>query len=366
VTRKPQESPAIEVRTLRDGGQTPRAIAAELASFIEAASRTLDIAIYDLKLGAETAAIVSEAVRGAAARGVAVRIAYNVDHDRPIAVPPPPRPDVDLIAQLGVPTVQVPGTPDLMHHKYVVRDRRTVLTGSTNWTDDSWSREENLIATVVSPEVAAAFGLDFEQLWRSHRVAGSGDVDPQPLRVAAATVRTWFCPEHGTELAHRIARAIGRARERVRIASPVITSGPILGTLAEVAADGKVDVAGVVDATQIEEVYGQWRAKEQTRWKLGSLADVLKSAPFTGKRSTPYSPDSVHDYMHAKATVVDDTAFLGSFNLSHSGEMNAENVLEIEDASTCALLAAFIDEIRGAYPAAPLPREPDGGPASAN
>ena len=146
-------------------------------------------------------------------------------------------------------------------------------------------------------------------------------------------------------------RRSGSARRRVRIASPVITSGPILGTLAEVAADGKVDVAGVVDATQIEEVYGQWRAQGAARrWKLTSLAQVFGYADFTGKRSTPYRPGSVHDYMHAKVTVADDVAFVGSFNLSHSGEMNAENVLEIGDAALCERLGAFIDEVRGRYP----------------
>ena len=35
--------------------------------------------------------------------------------------------------------------------------------------------------------------------------------------------------------------------------------------------------------------------------------------------------------MHAKVTVADDVVFLGSFNLSRSGEENAENVLEIAD-----------------------------------
>ena len=35
--------------------------------------------------------------------------------------------------------------------------------------------------------------------------------------------------------------------------------------------------------------------------------------------------------MHAKLTVADDTVFLGSFNLSRSGEQNAENMLEIRD-----------------------------------
>ena len=62
---------------------------------------------------------------------------------------------------------------------------------------------------------------------------------------------------------------------------------------------------------------------------------VFERAPFSGKPSTPYGPGTIHDYMHAKVTVCDDIVFAGSFNLSHSGEQNAENVLEIHDASGC-------------------------------
>ena len=65
-------------------------------------------------------------------------------------------------------------------------------------------------------------------------------------------------------------------------------------------------------------------------------------------------PGSVHDYMHVKVTVADDTAFVGSFNLSHSGELNAENVLEIADHALADRLAAFIDDIRSRYPAVEL------------
>ena len=43
-----------------------------------------------------------------------------------------------------------------MHHKYVVRDREAVWTGSMNWSQDSWSRQENVIAIVRSPELAHA------------------------------------------------------------------------------------------------------------------------------------------------------------------------------------------------------------------
>jgi phosphatidylserine/phosphatidylglycerophosphate/cardiolipin synthase-like enzyme len=54
--------------------------------------------------------------------------------------------------------------------------------------------------------------------------------------------------------------------------------------------------------------------------------------------------------MHAKLTVIDDRIFTGSYNLSRSGERNAENVLEIEDAALAERLAAYVDEVRARYP----------------
>jgi phosphatidylserine/phosphatidylglycerophosphate/cardiolipin synthase-like enzyme len=292
---------------------------------------------------------VEAALAGAAARGVAVRLAYNVDADaRDAPVPPPPRTEPGLVESLPFPTAAIPGVPDLMHHKYVVRDGAAVWTGSTNWTADSWTREENVIVTVDSPPLAARYLADFEQLWSTRDVEKTGRVDSAP--VDASGIRTWFCPGRGEKLAHRIAKAIGTARQRVRIASPVLSSGPILGTLAQVASDGRVDLAGVVDQTQVREVLHQWHENGNATWKEPLLRTALTRAPFSGKRSTPYRPAAVHDYMHAKVTVADDVVFVGSFNLSHSGEQNAENVLEIPDAALADRLAAFVDEIRGRYP----------------
>ena len=116
-----------------------------------AAQRSLDLAQYDFHLREDTAAVVGGALREAHRRGVAVRIIYNVDHANPIPVPPPPEPDAQLIASLGVPAKAIAGVPDLMHHKFVVRDGESVWTGSTNWTDDSWARQENVVVTVDSP-----------------------------------------------------------------------------------------------------------------------------------------------------------------------------------------------------------------------
>ncbi len=337
----------IQIRTLADGAQAPVEIARLLASFLERAEKTLDLALYDVNLADETEQIVLGTLRAAAERGVRVRLLYNVD-DRPHGhvIPPPPKTRPDEIEALPIATCGIPGWPDLMHHKYVVRDRAAVWTGSTNWTEDSWSREENLIAVVDASAIADRYAEDFEQLWRTKRVRRSGKVSP----AAVAGVRAWFSPKRGGRLAHRIADAIASAERRVRIASPLITSGPILGTLADVVADGAVDLAGVVDNTQVNQVLAQWAANPIKTWKAPTLRTVLSAASFSGKRSTPYAPGAVHDYMHAKVTVCDDTAFVGSFNLSHSGESNAENVLEIEDAALADRLAAYIDDVRGRYP----------------
>jgi phosphatidylserine/phosphatidylglycerophosphate/cardiolipin synthase-like enzyme len=285
---------------------------------------------------------------------VAIRLAYNVDHAQAVPVPPPPQTVPDIVEALPFPTAAIPGVPDLMHHKYVVRDAASVWTGSTNWTADSWTREENVIVTADSAELAARYRQDFEQLWRTRDVGRTGKVDTAPLRIGATPARAWFCPGRGEKLAHRIAKAIGSARRRVRIASPVISSGPVLGTLAQVASDGKVDLAGVVDATQVRQVLQQWHENGNVDWKGPLLQATFARAPFSGKRSTPYAPGSVHDYMHAKVTVADDVVFVGSFNLSHSGEENAENVLELVDSELAERVAAFVDAVRGRYPVVEL------------
>ncbi len=340
----------IVTHTLTDGGQAPADVARLVADFLGSARTSLDLALYDLALPPPESDVVTGALTAAERRGVRVRLAFNVDHRGPIPVPPPPQAEPDALEALDLETRGIPGVPDLMHHKYVVRDREAVWTGSANWTGDSWSREENVVVVVESPEIATAFTTDFEELWSSGLVAGTGEIEPAPVTVGAVSVRPWFTPGKGRALAHRIASRAGDARRRIRICSPVITSGPVLGTLAEVAADGKVDLAGAVDQTQMQAVLGQWRENPHAAWKPPALLSLLAHAPFAGKRSTPYGPGTVHDYMHAKVTVADDVVFVGSYNLSHSGEWNAENVLEIEDAALADRLAAYVDEVRARYP----------------
>jgi phosphatidylserine/phosphatidylglycerophosphate/cardiolipin synthase-like enzyme len=347
---------AVELTTLSDGGQSAADVAREVATFVNGSQETLELALYDVRLETPSAALVLAALLAAHQRGVAVRLLYNLDHPGPIPVPAPPETRPDAIEALPIATRAVAGIPDLMHHKYAIRDGSAVWTGSTNWTDDSWTRQENVIVRILeAPALAHAYSLDFEDLWTNASVERAGRVEPRPVRANGTEIRPWFTPAYGEALAHRIAKHLGRARRRIRIASPVLTSGPILGTLVEIVKEGRCDVAGVVDDTQVDQVFGQWKTNGVSAWKIPLLQSVLTGAPFSGKSSTPWSPESVHDFMHAKVVVADDTAFAGSFNLSRSGERNAEDVVEIRDASVADRLADFVDEVRASYPAATPP-----------
>jgi phosphatidylserine/phosphatidylglycerophosphate/cardiolipin synthase-like enzyme len=242
-----------------------------------------------------------------------------------------------------------------MHHKFVVRDGEWVWTGSMNWTDDSFTRQENVVATVRSPTLAARYIENFDELWSKGAVELSGRVPPNPMRIDERKVRAWFTPGFGEELSTHIAKAIARSKRRVRICSPVITAAPVLSILAQIVSEGKLDLAGCVDQPQVHGVIYQWRLNGNVAWKLPLLERVMHGE-FSGKRSEPWRPGGgLHNFMHAKLTVADNTVFLGSYNLSRSGERNAENVLEIRDRPTADLLAGYVDEIRARYPAATPP-----------
>ncbi len=338
-------------------------VAQRIAGFLDGATQSLAVALYDLRLEAGPGGTILGAFQNAVKRGVHVRVMFNQDHRADIPVPPPSEVDwafVDQLKASGVEIQPIPGIPDLMHHKYVVRDVATpqaaVLTGSTNWTNDSWTREENLVFTIASPDVATTFEENFQELWTNPVVALSGRIaSPWQTLADSTRVRAYFCPGRALKLVHAMARSIASAERRIRVCSPVLTSGPVLGTLAEVIDRGKVDVCGVYDATEMDEVQHQWGEQSTSSWKIAAFHSIVAATKFGSKRSTPYAVGSVHDFMHAKILVADDYVYAGSFNLSHSGEDNAENVVQIESHAVAELCTAYIDRVAARYGGRPLP-----------
>ena len=64
---------------------------------------------------------------------------------------------------IGVPTLP---TGDLLHHKFAIVDRRTVITGSHNWSNAAnYHNDETLLVIQDNPTVAAHFEREFDRLY---------------------------------------------------------------------------------------------------------------------------------------------------------------------------------------------------------
>jgi phosphatidylserine/phosphatidylglycerophosphate/cardiolipin synthase-like enzyme len=351
----------IAVTFLEQDRQPPAEVAGLLAGFLSAARSSLHVAIYDCRLSDPLAGPVVTALRERAAAGVEVRIAY--DAGKRVATFPEVRADpappgtADFLARIGS-GVQLravtggdPRLPKLMHHKYVVRDGGTpaaaVWTGSSNWTDDSWSIQENNILRIDSPALSAHFERDFTQLWARGDIDTSGAGAGATERVGGSAVQVAFAPADGDAIDHGLARLIRGATRRVRVCSMLLTSSAVLEALRDLLHAGRLaEFGGVYDRTQMESVFDQWSGGP-VGWKVAAFEEVARG--LAGKSSTPYTPGGRHDFMHNKVLVVDDAVVTGSFNLSHSATLNAENALVIHDRDLADRYAVYIDRLAGRY-----------------
>jgi phosphatidylserine/phosphatidylglycerophosphate/cardiolipin synthase-like enzyme len=133
----------------------------------------------------------------------------------------------------------------------------------------------------------------------------------------------------------------------------LLNSGNLLNALRDLLAGGNVTVDGVYDRTQMAEVLVQWRGIPHNHWKIAVFKEIVARAGLAGKNSTPFTPTSVHDFLHDKILVVDDTVITGSYNFSRSAELNAENILFIDSRPLAAEYSAYIDHLIAKYGSAP-------------
>jgi phosphatidylserine/phosphatidylglycerophosphate/cardiolipin synthase-like enzyme len=352
----------IQLALLAEGEQTGDDVATWLCQFIAGAQHTMDIAIYDFRLRDALAARVTQALRERADAGVAIRIAYDAgkpEQPNLVAGMDPASPGTGaFVESLGYPSRAITGMK-LMHSKYIVRDvgqpNAAVWTGSTNFTDDSWTLEENTIIQFPSAQLAPAYAHDFNDLWSAGDIGDSGDFDGQAARVVfegeLARVEVLFSPGRGPAIDYEIAHYVARAQRRVRVCSMLLNSGALIAALGDLLRIGRVPVDGIYDQTQMEEVFQQWQSVPHNHWKIGAVHDIVREAPLVGKRSTPYSPTSRHDFMHNKSLVVDDLVVTGSYNFSHSAEQNAENILLIQSPAIADAYSSYIDHLIAKYQA---------------
>ena len=352
--------------TLERAAQTSE-VASTIARFISEARATLDIAIYDFQLRDDAAAIMTDALRERANNNVVIRIIYDAATDLgddTVSTASPAhleadkkRPGTESFVRSFSDIAQIKGITGyrvLMHNKYIVRDGNSaeaaVITGSPNYTNDSWGLQENSLLCLRSQLLASYYSKDFADLLSTGRIVeGFLDRNVDVVRVAEVPVTVAFAPEQSPAIVKEIVGAIAAARRRLLVASVVLSSGPILAALSE-AIDRRLQLGGIYDGPQMDQVRRQWVAahvgadKINTWDKISNHLVRKNSLPFD--RNKPHQP---HNFMHNKLVIADDVVVTGSFNLSNHAMGNAENVLLIRDAGIASKYEAYIQQVVAKY-----------------
>jgi phosphatidylserine/phosphatidylglycerophosphate/cardiolipin synthase-like enzyme len=242
----------------------------------------------------------------------------------------------------------------LMHSKYLIRDgnadEAAVFLGSANYTNDSWGLQENNLLQLRSRALASYFSKNFTDLFTTGKIAERPAVrDVDVIRVADVPVTVAFAPEQSPAIIKDIVGAITAARQRLLVASVVLSSGPILAALSE-AVDRGISCAGIYDGPQMDQVRRQWQAAPVGADKINTWDKV--AGHLVRKNSLPYDRNKSHqphNFMHNKLVIADDVVVTGSFNLSNHAMGNAENVLFIHDAEIASKYEAYVRQLMAKY-----------------
>lgn len=299
----PGDSPALR------GGP-----AEALARAIDAAGRSVDMAIYRLDLDR-----VRDALLAAHRRGVAVRLVVESDNlDEPA---------IHALLAAGVPVVG-DGGEALMHDKFTVIDGREVWTGSMNYTvGDAYFNDNNLLR-LVGADLAEAYREEFDEMFQGETF-GAFSLPGGGRRVElgdGTTVEVYFAPDDRP--LERLVTLVGEAGQRVDFLAFAFTSSDLAQAMIERSREG-VAVRGVVDAGQAANLGSQWEAL-----RAAGLDVRLDGNP---------------DNMHHKVIVIDAAVVVtGSYNFSRSAEtLNDENLVVLHDPALARLFLEEVDRVYG-------------------
>lgn len=274
----------------------------KLSALINQAQSSVDMAIYQLDLGNVTQAMIN-----AKKRGLTVRVVTGTD----IIQDPNENPSFKEMQKVGIPVVA--GNPNaIMHDKFVVVDKKTLWSGSWNFTENDTYRYNNNGIELYSPELAKNYTVTFEKMFVDKQFGPQRKPGgtTQKLTVNGTPVESYFTPEDDVQSA--VVARLKSATQTIDFMAFSFTDDKIGAMVLERAKEG-VKVRGVFESTGSETKYSEYAGMKNAGldvWQDGN----------------PY-------LMHHKIFIMDGkTVVLGSFNFSqNAGTGNDENLLIIDD-----------------------------------
>jgi phosphatidylserine/phosphatidylglycerophosphate/cardiolipin synthase-like enzyme len=213
--------------------------------------------------------------------------------------------------------------PDIFHQKFIVRDNKSLLTGSANFTDTDTSKNLNHIVIIHDGLVARTYKREYDEILQGHFGKLDEGHDPAPVEVPVSNIRVkpLFAPDHNPEM--EIMKQIAKAKHRVDFAIFTFASSSGIDDQLILAQRAGISIRGVMFTSQANQ---SWAATNA----LAEAGISLFLVPRPGL--TGHKPRKLHH----KLMVIDEQLIIaGSFNYTKPAtQLNDENIVILGDLDT--------------------------------
>jgi phosphatidylserine/phosphatidylglycerophosphate/cardiolipin synthase-like enzyme len=304
---------------VKDPANWQSTIEGRLIEKINAAQVSIHIASFEFDLTP-----VAEALIAAKQRGVDVRWVTDDEHGLE-ADEEPGHGQFAMLQEAGI-EVRSDTRSALMHNKFWIFDGQLVWTGSTNVTESGIFKQDNNTIVIQSPELAAIYEREFQEMWEGQFGPRSpSTLDQQVAMVNGTRIVVVFTSEDPA-LENAIVPLVNSATKSIRFLTFSFTDYPLADTMSQRFKAG-VDVKGVFET-------------------VGSETDAAELKTLMC-RNVPVMQDGNPSFLHHKVIVVDERIVVtGSMNFStNAEESNDENVIIIDNAEIARLYLQEFDRV---------------------
>lgn len=280
----------------------------EILNNINSAKTSIDFAIY----GYSSVPSIENAIKNAKARGVKIRLVYDIDSTGG-NIYPNTNELVKLVGNAKSDALSKEKSA-IMHNKFYIFDNKIVITGSANLSHTDMSGyNSNAIIVIKSAEVAKIYTEEFNQMYE-------GKFHSNKI-LTENTSGIYFSPQNKT-IQNTILPLIRNSKNYIYIPAFLISHKEMVSELIQAKNRG-VDVRIITDALNASAKYSKVR-------ELRAAGMPVKIENYAGK-------------MHSKTMIIDDRYLvLGSMNFSKSGESkNDENLMVIENKEAAIFYKKF-------------------------
>lgn len=298
-------------KVLRPSNSCSTNMCQALLNQINLAQSSIDFAIY----GYTKVPALQQALENAQKRGVKIRFVYDLDKDNNNIYP-------DTIYLTKIFTDNRPdNSPLIMHDKFFIFDKKSVLTGSANISNTDMSGfNSNVMILINSEEIANIYSQEFEQMYEGKFHKQKRKIKDKELNIDNSIFQIYFSPKDKGITA--IIPLIDNAQKYIYIPAFLITHKGLADSLINASKRG-IAVKIILDATNTH----------TSSSKMKSLREAgiqVKTENLAGK-------------LHSKSIIIDDKyTIIGSMNFSRSGEgVNDENLLIIKNPEIAKFYKTF-------------------------